>query len=142
MAATATRERVSTTIPSKTEELGDKATRKKTTRNRFSKRPELTMLSNQYVNPETGEIDSQYGREFVLEQLDRWFISSLSLPKAEFIKLVDEAYEWHESASKREKQLTIQEFLNNVDLDKEALEMLQNELKLRLETNKASKNGK
>lgn len=142
MTTTATLERSNATIPGQTDQSEDKLPRKNYTRNRFSKRPHPSMLSNTYVDSDTGEIDTQYNRDFVLEQMDRWFISTLSLPKSEFIALCEEAYEWHDNSSKREKQLTILELLDSVNGDKEALQMLQNEVKLRLDTSKAAKNGR
>lgn len=142
MPATAIREPANAISHDQTGQLEESATPKNTTRNRFSKRPTPDMLSNTYTDPETGEIDPKYGREFVLEQMDRWFISTLSLPKREFIALCEEAYEWHQNASKREKQMTILELLDNVDGDTEALQMLQNELKQRLDTVKSTKNGR
>lgn len=88
--------------------------------NIYMKKPTPEMLDNQYIDPQTGEPDERYNKDFVLEKIKREYIDTLKFQDEKtFLKIMSEAWQWHLLESKRQKdrlvEATIEEFKNDKD---------------------------
>lgn len=130
MVATAVKEQdnASSAVMADSIEEVTKRGRKPGSGNKFGKRPTKEMLTNVYVDPDTGDIDELYNRNFVLEQITRNLIQPLELNREDGLALFQEAFTWYEDASTRELQETVRSLLDQFANSPDALKLIKEEL--------------